>query len=185
MLKTSGSLESLTRLGKGGVGVGSDSRAGLDESELDGSKVDGGEVRDDEVEKKVQKLFKFKNLSKSKKMVRSDFFTLGAKLAFTKLRQVFVKAPILYQFDPECHIQIKTDASGYTIGGVLSQLTWDNLGRWHPVTFFSYKMIPAETRYKTHDGELLAIVEAFKTWKHYLEEFQHEVLVLTDHKNLR
>ncbi len=46
-------------------------------------------------------------------------------------------------------------------------------------------MIPAETRYKTHDGELLAIVEAFKTWRHYLEGCKHEVLVLTDHNNLQ
>ena len=46
-------------------------------------------------------------------------------------------------------------------------------------------MIPAETRYETHDGELLAITEAFKTWRHYLEGSQHEVLVLTDHNNLR
>ena len=46
-------------------------------------------------------------------------------------------------------------------------------------------MIPAKTRYETHDGELLAIVEAFKTWHHYLEGCKHEVLVLTDHNNLR
>ena len=46
-------------------------------------------------------------------------------------------------------------------------------------------MIPAETRYKTYDGELLAIVEAFKTWRHYFKRSQHEVLVLTDHNNLR
>ena len=46
-------------------------------------------------------------------------------------------------------------------------------------------MIPFETRYETYDGELLAIVEAFKTWRHYLEESQYEVLVLTDHNNLR
>ena len=45
-------------------------------------------------------------------------------------------------------------------------------------------MIPAETKYKTHDSELLAIVKAFKTWRHYLEEFQHGVLILTDHNNL-
>ena len=45
-------------------------------------------------------------------------------------------------------------------------------------------MIPAETRYEIHDGELLAIVEAFKTWRHYLEGYKHEVLVLTDHNNL-
>ena len=46
-------------------------------------------------------------------------------------------------------------------------------------------MIPAETRYETHDQELLAIVEAFKTWRHYLEGCRYEVLVLTDHNNLR
>ena len=98
---------------------------------------------------------------------------------------MFLKAPILHHFDPKCHIRIETDASGYAIGGVLSQLTSDDLGRWHPVAFFSRKMILAETRYKTHDGELLAIVEAFKTWRHYLEGSRHEVLILTDHNNLR
>ena len=46
-------------------------------------------------------------------------------------------------------------------------------------------MISVETRYKTYDGEFLAIVEAFKTWRYYLEGCKHEVLVLTDHKNLR
>ena len=46
-------------------------------------------------------------------------------------------------------------------------------------------MISAETRYETHNGELLAIVEAFKMWRHYLEGCKHEVLVLTDHNNLR
>ena len=46
-------------------------------------------------------------------------------------------------------------------------------------------MIFAETRYKTHDGELLAIIRAFKTWRHYLESCKHKVLVLTNHNNLR
>ena len=41
-----------------------------------------------------------------------------------------------------------------------------------------------ETRYETHDGELLAIVEVFKTWRYYLEDFRHEVLVLTNRKTL-
>ena len=119
-------------------------------------------------------------------MVRSsDLFTLGAKLAFTELRQAFLKAPILYHFDLECHIRIEIDVSGYAIGGVLSQLTSDDLGRWHLVAFFFCKMILVETKYKTHNGELLAIIEAFKTWKYYLEGSWHEVLVLTDHNNLR
>ena len=76
------------------------------------------------------------------------------------------------------------DVSGYAIGGVLSQLTSDNFGRWHLVAFFSQKIIPAKTRYETHDGKFLAIVEAFKTWRHYLEGSWHKVLMLTNYNNL-
>ena len=59
------------------------------------------------------------------------------------------------------------------------------MGQWRLVAFFFRKMIPAETWYETHNGELLAIVEAFKTWRHYLERCKHEVLVLTDYNNIR
>ena len=53
------------------------------------------------------------------------------------------------------------------------------------MAYYSQKMIPAKTRYETQDGELLAIIEAFKTWQHYLEGCKHKVLVLTNHNNLR
>ncbi len=52
-------------------------------------------------------------------------------------------------------------------------------------SLFSRKMIPVETWYETYNGELLAIVEAFKTWRHYLEGCKHEVLVLIEHNNLQ
>ena len=58
-----------------------------------------------------------------------DFLTFEARLAFTKLRQAFVIALILYHFNPNYHICIETDVSGYAIGGVLSQLTPDNLSQ--------------------------------------------------------
>ena len=92
----------------------------------------------------------------------SNYLTSDAKKAFNQLRQAFTKVPILQQFDPEQYIRVKTDALGYAIGGVLSQLTND-LGQWYPMTYFLHKMISAKTQYKTHDNELLAIVEAFKT----------------------
>lgn len=44
-------------------------------------------------------------------------------------------------------------------------------------------MIPAKIRYATYNGELLAIVKSFKTERHYLKEFQYEVLILIDHNN--
>lgn len=52
------------------------------------------------------------------------------------------------------------------------------------VTFFSQKMILTKTKYKTYNGELLAIVELFRTWKHYLEGYKYKVLMLTDNNNL-
>ena len=115
----------------------------------------------------------------------TGYLSPNAQRAFTQLRQAFTKAPILQHFDPKCHIRIETDASGYTIGGVISQLTSNNLGRWHPVAFYLQKIILAKTQYKTHNGKLLAIVEAFKTWRHQLKRCKHEVLMLTDHNNLR
>ena len=124
-----------------------------------------------------------------------SFLTPKARLAFNRLQLAFTKGPILRHFDPECHIRIETDASGYAIGGVLSQLvsktsldgivTKTDFGQWHPVSFFLRKMIPAKIPYETHDGKLLAIVETFKTWHHYLEGCKHKALDLTDQNNLR
>ena len=129
---------------------------------------------------------------------KPNFLIPNAKTAFNYLRLTFIEVLTLRHFDLESHIRIEIDASGYAIGGVLSQLNLDSdappndsnsdksdFGQWHPVAYFSRKMIPAETRYKTHDAELLAIVEAFKTWRHYLEGCKHEALVLTDQNNLR
>ena len=75
--------------------------------------------------------------------------------------------------------------SGYAIGGMLSQLTLDDLSHLHLVAYYLQKMIPAKTRYETYNNELLAIIKAFKTWKHYLKDFKHKVFVLTDYNNLR
>ena len=75
-----------------------------------------------------------RNLSKSKKSknVKSKIQTLlgatkesiflipNARKAFNQLSQAFTEAPILWHFNLECHIRIEIDASGYTIGRVLS-----------------------------------------------------------------
>ena len=85
------------------------------------------------------------------------------RLAFFQLKKVFIEASIFWHFDPKYHIWIETNASGYAMGGVLSQLILDNLDQWNLVAYYSQKMIPAKTIYETHDGKLLAIVEAFIT----------------------
>ena len=93
----------------------------------------------------------------------TTYLTPEVRLAFTQLRKAFTKALIFQHFDLKCHIRIETNASGYAISGVLSQLILDNLGQWHLVAYYSQKMIPTKTCYKTYNDELLAIVKAFKT----------------------
>ena len=127
MLKTLGSTESSKRLGKSRVRIGNNSRTKRDDSKLDEIKIGNNKV-DDKTGKKSQNPTKSKNLSKSKK-TESGFLTSEAKRVFTKLRQAFIKAPILHHFNPEHHIQFETDVSGYAIGGVLSQLTSDDLSQ--------------------------------------------------------
>ena len=46
-------------------------------------------------------------------------------------------------------------------------------------------MFDAKRNYKIHDAELLAIIESFCHWRHYLKQPYHPVEVLTDHSNPR
>ena len=101
-MKILGSTESTTRLEEGVVGVGAESRAGRSRNKLDRSKFDDGEVDGGKIDGEIGK--KDKKTHKSKKTLRSDFFTPEARLAFTELRQAFVKALILHHFNLEYHI---------------------------------------------------------------------------------
>ncbi len=164
--------------------------------------VDGNKKEPTQPAQKSHKVqSKGQKMAKSKKWIRAEkseasraknfcsqsgsFFIPEARKDFIALRQAFVEALILNHFNPKRHIQIEINTSSYAIGGILRQLTSNNLGQWYPVAFFSRKLIPTKTWYETPDKELLAIVEAFKTWRHYLEGCKHEILVLTDHNNLQ
>ena len=113
MLKTLSTKSAVLK--KGIVVVDGDSKARRDRGELDGSGIDDVKVDGSEVEFGE----KGQNLSKSKK-TELGFLTSGARKAFTKLRQAFIKAPIFHHFNPERYIWVETDASGYAIGGVFS-----------------------------------------------------------------
>lgn len=95
--------------------------------------------------------------------------------------QVFIIALILHYFDPEYYMWIETDVSGYAIGGIFSLLTLDNLGLCYSIVFFSQKIILVETRYKTHNGKLLAIMKAFQTDQHNSKDCKHEIHVFMDY----
>jgi hypothetical protein len=100
--------------------------------------------------------------------------------AFMQLKEAMLTAPVLTLPDPTLPFVVQTDASGYAVGAVLMQDQGKGL---QPIAFLSKKMLDAETRYPTHEQELLAIICALKTWRHYLSG--RKFRVLTDHHSLQ
>ena len=113
---------------------------------------------------------------------RSFSWTTDVKRAFTNLKKAFTLAPILGHVDPQKPFIIEADASDFALGSILSQQGMD--GKLHPVAFHSRKFDVAEINYEVHDKELLAIVDSFEQWCHFLEGSPHQVIVYSDHKNL-
>lgn len=113
-------------------------------------------------------------------------WTEKADSAFRELKDCFTHAPLLQHFDPEKVSKLETDASGAGIAGIISQPCEEH-GKlvWKPVAFFSRKLSSAEKNYGTGDAEMLAIVESFREWRHYLESPAYPVRVLCDHENLQ
>ena len=71
------------------------------------------------------------------------------------------------------------DASNVSVRGVLQQSI---NGTWHPISFFSKKLQPAEMKYSTFGRDLLALYLSIRHFRHFLEG--HKFYVLTDHKPL-
>ncbi|EFY87299.1 pol protein [Metarhizium acridum CQMa 102] len=102
--------------------------------------------------------------------------------AFQKMKDLVTSEPVLKAPDQDKPYELETDASDFALGGQLGQR--DDQGRLHPVAFFSKKLHGPELNYGIHDKELMAIIECFKEWRHYLIGAKHQIKVYTDHKNL-
>jgi len=109
-------------------------------------------------------------------------FSVECGKSFEMLKKAFTMAPILTHWMPNIPLIVEMDASDYAIAGILSIVCPDSEIR--PVAFYSRTLTPLKLNYNTHDKELLAIHEAFQTWRHYLEGLSEPVDVVTDHKNL-
>jgi len=109
-------------------------------------------------------------------------WSAAAQEAFEELKSRLMSGPILRHYDHTKACVIEPDASDYALGAICSQYGEDGL--LHPVAYYSRKLLPAEMNYQIYDKELLAIVCAFKHWRHYLEFSASATEVLTDHRNL-
>ena len=102
--------------------------------------------------------------------------------AFKTLKSAFTSSPVLRHFQPDAQTIIETDSSAFAVSAILSQE--DTNGDLHPVAYHSRKMTAPECNYGPRDWELLAIVDAVKKWRHYLEGLT-TFTVITDHETLK
>ena len=72
-----------------------------------------------------------------------------------------------------------TDASDFAVGAVLQQFIGN---AWQPISYFSKKLSPTETRYSTFDRELPAIYLSIKHFRYFVEGRKFHII--TDHKPL-
>ena len=74
-----------------------------------------------------------------------------ATKAFKEIKQRMTEAPVMRLPDLSKAFEVMCDASGISIGGVLSQGN-------HPIVFFSEKLSRAKLNYSTYDKEFYVVV---------------------------
>ena len=109
-------------------------------------------------------------------------WTTDCQQALEDLKVAFVEAPVLLMPDTAKPFVVESDASKWATGGVLRQQ--DDNGDWHPCGFISHSFDQMQRNYEIYDRELLGIVRALETWRHYLQGSQFPTVILSDHKNL-
>ena len=105
-------------------------------------------------------------------------WTAECEAAFQKMKGLFVKPPVLDypNFDEENIFKLHTDASGYGLGAVLSNMND------RPIAFTSKMLNKAEKNYSTIEKELLAMVWAIRHFRSYLHGRKFQLY--TDHRPL-
>ncbi|XP_025161027.1 uncharacterized protein LOC112589987 [Harpegnathos saltator] len=99
--------------------------------------------------------------------------------AFVSLRNSLCTEPILQYPDFTRPFVVTTDASGYAIGGIISQ---GQIGKDLPIAYASRLLNAAEQNYSTIEKELLAIVYCVQHFRPYL--YGRKFNLVTDHRPL-
>ena len=117
------------------------------------------------------------------KLVKKDEdFRWGKEqqLAFEELRDKLLQPPILRYPDMKKPFILMTDASAYALGAVLGQKEGEE--KDHVIAYASRGLKSHEKNYSTIEKEALAIIFAFKQFRHYL--YGQKTILYTDHKPL-
>ena len=104
-------------------------------------------------------------------------WTEDCQQGFELLKRKLTEAPVLAYPNFSTGFTIETDASYPGLGAILSQEQED--GCFHPVSYASRALSPAERNYGITDLETLAVVWAITHFRHYL--YNQQVRIYTDH----
>jgi hypothetical protein len=95
--------------------------------------------------------------------------------AFKHLKKLLTTSLVLAQPDTAKSFDVYCDASSTGLGGVLMQ-------EGQVISYSLRQLTRHEGHYPTYDLQLVAVVMAFWTWRHYL--LGNVVHIYTDHKSL-
>ena len=115
---------------------------------------------------------------------KDTIFNFGdkEKASFEALKAAFTTAPVLQYPNQDREFRLKTNASEFAVGGVISVKCDD--GKFRPITYMSHSMTPPEQNYPIHNKEMLAIIKATEAWRHYLKATPYAFKIHMDHNNL-
>ena len=99
-----------------------------------------------------------------------------AQLAFDKLKQAMVSAPVLVLPNFTILFVVESDASNKGIGSVLSQ-------KGNRIAYFSKGLAPKHQVLSVYEKEMMAVLVAVKKWNAYLTG--RHFIIKTDHYSLR
>ncbi|KAL7289391.1 hypothetical protein TKK_0016591 [Trichogramma kaykai] len=99
--------------------------------------------------------------------------------AFEALKNLMCNAPVLIYPDFKPFI-ITTDASGYAIGGILSQ---GPPGKEQPIAYTSRVLRGPELNYDTYEKEAITMLHAVNMFRPYV--YGHQFTMYTDHQPLK
>src|SRR5882757_8148500 len=115
-------------------------------------------------------------------LIRKDIkwrWTEDCEISFIKIKEILANPPILAHYRPGDEIFLYTDASGYGLGAILTQIQ-DGLER--TLQYASCTLNRHQENYSVTEKECLAIVWAIDKFRHYL--LGVEFTVKTDHCGL-
>uniref|UniRef100_A0ABD2XAL0 Reverse transcriptase RNase H-like domain-containing protein n=1 Tax=Trichogramma kaykai TaxID=54128 RepID=A0ABD2XAL0_9HYME len=143
-------------------------------------KVDTSHLRGEELQRFIKDFAKIAKPLTTLLQKDTDFiWSENCDTAFQTLKNALCNAPLLIYPDFSKPFIITTDASGYAIGGILSQGEPKNE---HPVAYTSRMLRGPELNYDTYEKEALAIVHAVEQFRPYI--YGHPFIIYTDHQPL-